>query len=188
MGTVLDMIFPAMGLPALPGSNVTQFWGLIILFYAMDVLNRTRINVSNMSKFIYYSLAMPILVFDDNHQLKIANEAATEFLSLPKDETQLSTRSIEDLFDLQGESIFDFEQSHYNRDTVCLINQAPCNLTISKIQDNYGDIIGYIVNVQDVSERMKYIEELKIARIEADSSNTAKVSFLPICLTKSVLQ
>ena len=63
VGTVLDMIFPAMGLPALPGSNVTQFWGLIILFYAMDVLNRTRINVSNMSKFIYYSLAMPILVF-----------------------------------------------------------------------------------------------------------------------------
>lgn len=178
VGTVLDMIFPAMGLPALPGSNVTQFWGLIILFYAMDVLNRTRINVSNMSKFIYYSLAMPILVFDDNHQLKIANEAATEFLSLPKDETKLSTRSIEDLFDLQGESIFDFEQSHYNRDTVCLINQAPCNLTISKIQDNYGDIIGYIVNVQDVSERMKYIEELKIARIEADSSNTAKSQFL----------
>ena len=63
LGTVLDMIFPAIGLPALPGSNVTQFWGLIILFYAMEVLNRTRINISNMSEFIYYSLAMPVLVF-----------------------------------------------------------------------------------------------------------------------------
>ena len=64
IGTVLDMVFPAIGLPALPGSNVTQFWGLIILFYAMNVINKTNINVSNMSEFIYYSLAMPILVFD----------------------------------------------------------------------------------------------------------------------------
>ena len=52
LGTILDMVFPAIGLPALPGSNLTQFLGLIILFYAMDKLSRTAINVSNMSEFI----------------------------------------------------------------------------------------------------------------------------------------
>ena len=178
IGTILDMVFPAIGLPALPGSNVTQFLGLIILFYAMDVLNRTRINVSNMSEFIYYSLAMPVLVFDEYYQIKIANEAASKFLSLPKEKSNLNGLHIEDLFELQTHSVFDFDELHFNLDTVCKSNQAPCNLTISKIKDNYGDIIGYIVNVQDVSERMQYIEELKNARMEADSSNIAKSQFL----------
>lgn len=179
IGTVLDMIFPAIGLPALPGSNVTQFWGLIILFYAMDVLNRTRVNVSNMSEFIYHSLAMPVLVFDDNYQLRIANEAASEFLSLPKDEDKLINYHIESLFNIDSHSIFNFDEPHFSRqDAQCLVNHFPCNLTVSKIKDSYGDLIGYIVNVQNLSERMRYIEELKKARQEADSSNSAKSQFL----------
>ncbi len=179
IGTVLDMIFPAIGLPALPGSNVTQFWGLIILFYAMDVLNRTRINVSNMSEFIYHSLAMPVLVFDENYQLRIANEAASEFLSLPKEEDKLINYHIESLFNIDSHTVFDFDEPHFSRqDAICLVNQFPCNLTVSKIKDNYGDLIGYIVNVQNLSERMRYIEELKKARQEADSSNSAKSQFL----------
>ena len=178
LGTVLDMVFPAVGLPALPGSNVTQFLGLIILFYAMDILDRTKINVSNMSEFIYYSLAMPVLVFDENYQLRIANEAASKFLALPKEKEQLVHCRIESLFHLEGSEIFTFDEPHHSQDTVCFSNQAPCNLMVSKIKDHYGDIIGYIVNIQDLSERMKYIEELKEARQEADSSNSAKSRFL----------
>ncbi|MGN0141624.1 MAG: response regulator [Roseburia sp.] len=178
LGTILDMIFPAVGLPALPGSNVTQFLGLIILFYAMDVLNRTRINVSNMSEFIYYSLAMPVLVYDENYQLRIANEAASEFLSLPKEKEQLANSHIESLFQIYSRSVFDFDEPHHSQDALCLVNQTPCNLTVSKIKDSYGDVIGYIVNVQNLSERMRYIEELKKARQEADSSNSAKSLFL----------
>ena len=178
IGTVLDMIFPALGLPALPGSNVTQFWGLIILFYAMDVLNRTRINVSNMSEFIYHSLALPVLVFDENCQLCIANEAASEFLGLPRAKERLAGYRIESLFELGNHSIFTFDEPHHRQDAVCHINQVPCNLTVSKIKDHYGDVIGYIVNIQNLSERMRYIEELKKARQEADSSNSAKSQFL----------
>lgn len=178
IGTVLDMIFPAIGLPALPGSNVTQFLGLIILFYAMNVLNKTRINVSNMSEFIYYSLALPVLVFDEDYHLKIVNEAASSFFKLPKEEDQLEACRMEDLFDLHSHSVFTFDEPHYSLDALCQVNNVPCNLTISKINDTYGDIIGYIVNIQNLSERMKYIEELKQARLEADSSNNAKSQFL----------
>ena len=121
LGTILDMIFPAVGLPALPGSNVTQFLGLIILFYAMDVL-----------------------VFDDKYRLCIANEAASEFLVLPKEKDRLKDYRIESLFTLNNNSIFDFDNPHYSYDAVCQVNNAPCSLTISKIKDSYGDIIGYI--------------------------------------------
>lgn len=178
LGTVLDMVFPAVGLPALPGSNLTQFLGLIILFYAMDALNRTAINVSNMSEFIYYSLAMPVLVFDEQYKLRIANEAAFDFFKLPKEKDKLKGYRIIDFFEAEEQQVFDFEETHYRLDTLCRTNLAPCNLTVSKIKDDYGDLIGYIVNVQDVSERMQYIKELQKARQEADSSNSAKSQFL----------
>ena len=178
LGTILDMVFPAVGLPALPGSNLTQFLGLIILFYAMDALNRTAINVSNMSEFIYYSLAMPVLVFDEQYKLRIANEAAFDFFKLPKEKYKLNTYRIVDFFESEEQQVFDFEETHYRLDTLCRTNLALCNLTVSKIKDDYGDLIGYIVNVQDVSERMQYIKELQKARKEADSSNSAKSQFL----------
>ena len=178
IGTVLDMVFPAIGLPALPGSNVTQFWGLIILFYAMNVINKTNINVSNMSEFIYYSLAMPILVFDENYELNIANEAASKFLALPKAAEALKKCTVSDLFIDCDNTLFDFEDGHYAKDYVCKLHHVPCNLTVSKIRDSYGDIIGYIVNIANLSERMHYIEELKKARQEADLSNSAKSQFL----------
>lgn len=178
LGTILDMAFPALGFPALPGSNVTQFLGLIIMFYAMEGVNRTKINVSNMSKFIYYSLASPILVFDDSYRLRTANEAAVSFFSLPKDESKLPEYHIGNFFPVEESSFFDFQEAHHRLDSTCLLNQTPCNLTISKIMDTYNDIIGYIVNVQDLSERVQYIEELKKARQEADTSNQAKSLFL----------
>jgi signal transduction histidine kinase/CheY-like chemotaxis protein len=178
LGTILDMIFPAIGFAALPGSNVTQFYGLIILFYATDAMNRTRINISNMSEFIYYSLAAPVLVFDESHKLCIANEAAKDFLSLPKDDRKLREYRIESLFEIYSHSIFSFTEAHYHQNAVCLVNQAPCDLTVSKINDAYDDVIGYIVNVQDLTEHMRYIAELQKARQEADSSNNAKSQFL----------
>jgi signal transduction histidine kinase/CheY-like chemotaxis protein len=178
LGTILDMIFPAIGFAALPGSNVTQFLGLIILFYAMDVMNRTNINISNMSEFIYYSLAAPVLVFDENYRLCIANEAAKNFLSLPKDDKQLTAYHMESLFELSDQTLFAFGGSHYHKTAVCLVNQTSCDLTVSKINDSYGDIIGFIVNVQDQSDRMRYIAELQKARQAADSSNNAKSQFL----------
>lgn len=178
LGTVLDMIFPALGFPALPGSNVTQFWGLVILFYAMDVINRSRINVANMSEFIYHSLAVPVLVFDENHKLRITNEAANSFLSIPSTRDDLSDYIIEYFFVLHSHAVFSFEEPHYGIDATCRINNRPCNLTISKIDDDYGDTIGYIVIIKDLSERMQYIKELEKARQEADSSNRAKSQFL----------
>jgi signal transduction histidine kinase/CheY-like chemotaxis protein len=178
LGTILDMIFPAVGLPALPGSNVAQFLGLIILFYAMNVINRTRINITNMSEFIYYSLAAPVLVFDEDHKLCIANEAAKKFLNLPKEDKRLGEYRIESLFEIYSHSIFTFSEAHYHQTAVCLVNNASCDLTVSKINDNYGDVIGYIVNVQDLTEHMNYIAQLQKARQEADSSNNAKSRFL----------
>ncbi len=178
LGSILDMFFPFLGFPALPGSNLTQFWGLLIIQYAMSIVNKNKINVSNMSEFIYYSLAMPVLVFDSDYKIKIANEAAARFFYLPDilpDDTSLS---INYFFPIGNNECFDFEGDKNSIDSVCSTNNIPCNLAISKIYDNFDDTTGYIIIVSDHLERVRYIEELQAAKKEADSSNQAKSLFL----------
>lgn len=178
LGSVLDMVFPFLGFPALPGSNVTQFWGLLIIQYAMSIVNKNKINVSNMSEFIYYSLAMPVLVFDSDYKIKIANEAATRFFYLPDELPNDSTVNINYFFPIGNHECFDFDGDKNSVDAVCSTNNIPCNLAISKIHGSFGDIIGYIIIVSDHQERVRYIEELQAAKMEADSSNQAKSLFL----------
>ena len=178
LGTILDMFFPALGYPALPGSNLTQFLGLIFLYYAMGINNKNQLTVENMSQYIYFSLAMPVLVFDTNNVLIISNEAANNFFDIPEDEERTSRISVENLFEQIDSSVFDFEDNHISIDIDSLKKTIPCNLTISKINDTFGDVLGYILIVADRSERVKYIKELEIARKQADSSNEAKSRFL----------
>lgn len=178
LGSVLDMIFPLLGLPALPGSNITQFWGLLIIQYAMNIINKSKLTVSNMSEFIYHSLAMPVLVFDSDYKIKITNEAANRFLYIPELSERDPSLQIGYFFPLGNVACFEFEGEKNSIDVVCSTNSIPCNLAISKIRDSFGDIIGYIVIVTDHSERVRYIEELEAAKQDADSSNQAKSLFL----------
>ena len=53
-----------------------------------------------------------------------------------------------------------------------------CNLAVSKINDSYGDIIGYIVFVSDLSERKKTMQQLQEAMEETKAANQAKSIFL----------
>ena len=178
IGTVLDMVFPAIGYPAVPGSNLTQFIGLVIMYYAMGIINKNKITIENMSQFIYFSLAMPVLLFDKDNMLRISNEAADEFFGMPNNEERFGMITVERLFDDVDRNVFDFEGTHRSVDTNTVRKHIPCNLTISKINDSFGDIIGYIFIVADRSEHVKYIKELEIARKQADSSNLAKSRFL----------
>lgn len=178
IGTVLDMIFPAMGLPALPGSNVTQFWGTSILYYAMVRIRRNELNVSNMSEYIYRSLAVPIVVFDKEQHLHISNEAANKYLAINLEPDEYSEQKVSDFFDVDFDNEVIGERKEVTFDCVKKADNSPCNLSVSAITDKYGDVIGYIALIKDLSERMKYINELKKAREDADISNQAKSTFL----------
>lgn len=178
LGTVLDMIFPALGLPALPGSNVTQFWGIIILYYAMIRIKRNELNVSNMSEYIYRSLAVPVVVFDKEHRLHISNEAANQYLGINTDPNEYNNQKVTDFFNADFDNGVIDGNNSISIECTKKADNAPCNLSVSAINDKYGDVIGYIAMIKDMSERVKYINELKEAREIADISNQAKSTFL----------
>ena len=165
IGMVLDTIFPLIGLAAIPGSTVTQFLGFLVLYYAVKSIDKARVNVENMSQFIYYSLAIPVLVYDADEKLQIMNDAATNFLGINQNDMRNQT-GINQLFHLGGKQVFG-GADQLSLDARCSKNDLYCNLLISRIVDEYKDVIGYIVVVTDLSERMRVLSDLEIARAEA---------------------
>lgn len=178
LGMIFDTVFPLLGFGAIPGSSITQFWGMVVAYNAVYQVNRSRVNITNMSEFIYYSLAMPVLVYDADRRIQIMNDAASSFLGVSQNVVETGKLGISQLFDIEEEETFAFSQKRKDVDAVCQNNQVYCSLSVNKIHDPYGDIIGYIIIVTDLSERIKTVQRLEEAIKEADSANQAKSTFL----------
>lgn len=178
VGMMLDTVLPLLGMSAIPGSTMTQFFGVLVLHYAVLALNRSRINVQNMSEYIYYSISVPVLVYDAEEHLQIMNDAASAFLGIAHEDPVEASRPIDELFEISGETIFGFKGLRQDIDVMCHRNRKYCNLVVNKIHDHYGDDIGYIIIVTDLSERIKTMQELEDAMRAADAANQAKSTFL----------
>ena len=176
LGMLLDTVFPMIGFPAIPGSSISQFLGLAILYHTIIYYNRSRITVDNMTSYIYYSLTVPVLVFNYEHTLKILNDTAYSFFEIRKDNMYI--KKIDELFEIDIPNIYDFEGNAESIDAVCKRNELYCNLSLNKIYDSYGDIIGYIVIVTDLSDRILSMKRLEEAIIDAENANKAKSTFL----------
>lgn len=175
-GMVLDTVFPMLGLKVFPGSSLSQFIGLILLYVVSHEINKNEISRDNMAAYVYNSLATPILIFDLDYHLKANNNCVDQFF----DEKVLEAKEIHlsDLFDDIDEKVFDSKEDDFSIDGHTSVKNIPCNLKISFIKDSYGDACGYIVVVSDMTEHIATLQSLAKAKDEADSANRAKSAFL----------
>lgn len=178
VGMLFDTIFPLFGFGAVPGSSIMQFWGMVVVYSAVLQINRSIVNLENMSQFIYASLTVPVLVYDVDRRLQILNDAAAAFFDVSQTVPEVDGPSVSGLFEVYEDEVFSFGEERRDVDAVCRNNQAYCSLAISKIYDPYGDMIGYIIIVTDMSERMITMQKLEEAVSDADAANQAKSTFL----------
>ena len=176
IGMLFDTALPFFGIKSFPGSTIGQFIGLIVMYYTIVFINQSRINISNMSEFVYYSLTVPVMVYDSDRKLKILNSTAYQFLGIPDEEYQIE--GLSSLFYISSKDAFDFEGKSRNVDATCTNNDIFCNLSINKIHDKYEDVIGYIIIVTDLSEKLRTMQDLEEATILAKKANQAKSIFL----------
>lgn len=176
-GTVLDTLMPLLGITALPGSSIAQFICLAVLFYSLNYLNHSHITIANMSGFVYESLAVPVLVYDADRILRIANDTAVENLFIEPGTYAQPQNSLEEIFAPEGRP-FDFDGDNQVLDAICRKSQAYCTISVSKIFDAYHDLIGYIIIVNDQSEQIRTMQRLEEAKRDADEANRAKSTFL----------
>ena len=180
-GILLDSFFPVKGNSTVPITCIFQFWGMCTLYHAVHLHNKSQITAVNMTDYILFSMSSPIFVFDNDRKLCLANNASVPYLH---PETTADSKSLSMLnnaatiFHCNAEQLFDFEGQTTSFDTTCVRDGSSCNLSVSRILDEHGDNIGYIVVSTDLSERIKTLHHLEKAMDAAEAANESKSTFL----------
>lgn len=174
-GCALDVLLQLVGFSAFPGSTLGQFVAQMVLCKTYRFYNGSRVTLENMSKFVYYSVDEPVFLFDEAERLCIVNNGATIFLGMSAEEC--CKLRLSDIFVLERDA-FRFRGSKNRVEARCWQRNNICSISIDKIYDDYKDIIGYIVIVHDVTERVRMLERLEREKQRADKANEAKSAFL----------
>lgn len=175
LGMLFDTLLPVFGFDALPGSTLTQGMGVILVAGVLDFQRKSEITVENMSQFVYSSVDTPVIIYDDKGRFRIANNGAMEFFVGYRKE--IERKKICELFDVK-ENCFEFEEHKKSEEAECLLNKRYCHIGISKIFDEYSDVTGYIVVLNDLTEKRDIIRKLQVSEHEAEMASHAKSNFL----------
>ena len=176
-GMILDTILPMFGVGAIPGSSISQFLGLLVVFYAIVDYNKTRITDMNMSQYIYASSSEPVMVFTPEGVLKLTNKAAKELFSDTFRIYEDKELRINDLFELEDD-YFNYVGNHRTDDAYSRVGKIPVQLQTSRIEDSFGDIIGFILNIKDMTNIKDMMKSLVEAKKLAEANSLAKSTFL----------
>ena len=173
IGMLFDTILPAFGIVAVPSSTIGQAIGIFIVYSGVDFNRRNIIDEDNIAAYIDKSMEVYLLAFDNLFNLAFASKSAQRFIGMEQEKKY----QIQDVFQCDIETLNNITGST-KQDSMCKLNGVMCNLVIEKIKDDFGDVIGYVVSATDLTERMKYIDELNIAKDNANKANAAKSAFL----------
>lgn len=174
-GCGIDMVMQMLGAMAFPASTVCQFFGCVVLYRTYRFHNKSRITLENMSEFVYYSVDEPVFLFDEAERLCIVNSGAMLFLGM--DTEACCKLQLSDIFELDRNA-FRFRGNKNRVEARCWQRNRICSISIDKIYDDYKDIIGYIVIVHDVTERVRMLDRVRLEKQRADTANEAKSAFL----------
>ncbi len=176
VGLMLDTFIMGPERPAFPATAIIQ---PIAVMFAYAMSRRTRINnitIQSLSDYIYASVNVPVLIVDENGYLKISNATAIQFFDMPDE--LLKQKKLDDLFDMSGHKLGDGSQSSETMECLCTLNNKVCKLQVSHIKDSYNDFLSDIIVVNDMSETYRFIDDLNVAKEEAEKANEAKSAFL----------
>ena len=177
LGMILDTIMPMFGFSAIPGSSISQFLGLLVVFYAIVDYNGTRITDRNMSQYVYASFAEPVLVLDTKGMLKLMNKAAEKLLPNLNQEIDNSRLHICDLLEVRLDHLY-FDGDNRLDNSHVRNSYIPVQIQTNKIRDKYGDLIGYILTIKDMTDITEAFVSLREAKALAEANNLAKSAFL----------
>lgn len=175
IGMLFDTILPQFGFDAFPGSTTSQVLGVLMMERILTFYMKSQITIPNLSEFIYDSMNIPILIYDSDGILQIISKGAAEFLHIRQESEH--TIPLVNIFAVEKDAL-KFSSAKTSLDAPCLYNDSFCNLEIHKIFDTYQDVIGYIVIINDMTERINFINELKKSQQKAEIANEAKSNFL----------
>ena len=124
IGASLDTVLPALGFVSFPGSTITQFFGVCLIYNALSYEMKNSTSVENIAQYIFHLSNFPIIVFNSENKLSLISDSACDFLGITKNDTNVI---IEDIFDSDEEIL---NENNTGKEYKCSLN-------------NYSDTISY---------------------------------------------
>lgn len=175
-GMIFDTVMPLFGFPAIPGSSLTQFLGVLVIFYAIVDFNGTRLNILNLSSYIYSSVSEPVMAVTNDGYLELINQSGAVTFPYEAEHIEEGIKLDQMFKSMEGflGEMPDFAtwDGYSSRDNI------PVQLGIGKVYDKYKDHIGYIVTVKDMTEINGMMDSLVKAKKDAEDASIAKSVFL----------
>jgi len=175
-GLMLDTFIMGPSRPAFPATAILQPLAVIFAYAMSRKTHINNITIQSLSDYIYASVNVPVLIVDENRYLKICNATAVRFFDMPDE--LLKQKRLEELFDITEMELLEKGNNSETLECPCVLNNKICKLQISHIKDSYNDFLSDIIVVNDMSETYEIIDELNLAKEEAERANKAKSAFL----------
>ena len=173
VGMLFDTILPAFGITAIPSSTIGQAIAIFIIYSGLDFNKQNRIDIDNITAYVDILKEVYLMAFDDKLNLTFASSSSKNFMQIKDNNNYI----FEDIFDCPATRITNID-SVDKLDATCKLNNVVFSIGVEKIIDDFGDNIGYIISATDLTNRLKYINELNEARKNADKANASKSAFL----------
>ncbi len=178
-GLAVEAVLSITGLAyGVPAASVLQFFGIEIIYTSVHRINRNRIYMENMTGYIYNSLRSPVLVFDIDNNLQLANRAAGSFFDINENEGEADGKFWSRVFGMEPPAAILDKDTTDTYDEVYRAKNINCRLYVNSIFDEFDDRVGYIVVITDMTEQINAIKAIEQAKNEAESANKAKSMFL----------
>ncbi len=181
LGLALEYGSLFVGMPSIPVGGLLNLLLLLITFIMVQRYNTIQINMHNFAEYIYSSTKTPILIFDNECRLALANKCTPLFFDSSAD--ALIGRRPEELFvrvpdDGSGKAECGSPVQMTRFNSACCFNKKPCDITVTNVYDAYGEVIGTIYVVYDMTENMRRIQLLDRMRRAEVEANRLKSTFL----------
>ncbi len=180
-GSYFDIFSQMQGNAVFPASAYMMFLVVLDIYIFTVRMSANRISRANLSEYLFHLVATPILVLNDQRRVIYVNQSAVLFLG--KKATWLTGMTMNQLFKLEGDYPTLLPEdinplSSYTLEAIAKNNNARCQLRVSHINDVFGEVLGDVVVVTDMTDKLKMIEALQRSKESADKANLAKSNFL----------
>lgn len=177
LGSALDTMLPMLGIGAFPGSTLAQFFSIFIVRYFLIYEKKNTLDIDNVSNHLYHSIDMPILVLNNEMNIEFVSDSAYRYFDIIRGLE--SDTKVTDLFSLDDN--MDIKDIIKNCTAVdCYIKNSEnyCSIFVDLIKDTFDDVIGYVMIINDITEKHKRDTEIIHARVNAEEVSKSKVQLL----------
>lgn len=192
LGSITDTVLPLFGYIIYPFSILLLSILLSGVWYAITRYKMMAISPEYMSDFIFKSVSNPIFLTDEYLNIIKANNAALKLIGYTDQEiNNMSAKSLIKGRDADFSSLY--EHGSINNVEIALNaknkDDVACIFSGTVIYDEFKDIIGIIIILQDISDRKKVErmlqsynneleEKIKERTLELEAANSAKSEIL----------